>query len=275
MLLVAIGVNLWVFSPGLAEGFKEEGKESAKVNESDYTADLTYILGGKEGVYTGSLKKGLPDGEGFFIAGEGRNWAYEGMWHEGAMAGRGVLTTPKVKYSGTFVNNVMEGNFKVYSGDVVIYEGEIHGDRLNGYGSTYTKTGEHIYTGSFKDDMLDERAEDRLARGMDFYKTCIVLDIPTYYQTLSGSEPYGKSVYVWGRVLGIGSQEAAGTAIIAYENQADFPLAITYRYGVDEPKINENSTVYVWGVLTGLFSYTDDGQDSLCPEVEAICIQIE
>ncbi|OQA12994.1 MAG: hypothetical protein BWY62_01458 [Firmicutes bacterium ADurb.Bin356] len=82
----------------------------------------------------------------------------------------------------------------------------------------------------------------------------------------------GYSVHVWGFPLGMAEQAASGTVILGHFADDSYPVCLLYRYAVDEPKMTGDDWVNAWGVVTGLFEYTDaNGNPAICPQVEVVC----
>ncbi len=290
LLVAAIAVNVWAYTR--SEPVAEQptyGKESSAGTTvptrttapakttlpiRQTTKTMPYLVDGDEGVYTGEIAAGKPEGSGEFQTSD-TAWSYDGDWHNGLMHGEGTLTYPDSVFKGTFSAGIMNGEFLVYSEKALRYRGTIVAGKLNGQGALYTTTGTLIYEGSFSNDMLDESAANRTARGEAFAVDCQDMS-PTLYDSVmaAGNNPPGTRVHVWGSPLGLSEQTASGTIIIAHKDDTDYPIALSYRYGVNESKVTGASAIEAWGVVTGIFVYDEqDGFESICPLIEVVYLQ--
>lgn len=88
---------------------------------------ITVILptGEYQGIYTGTLESGKPEGTGSFISEKPKDdtWTYEGDWVNGLMEGPGTYTwSDGQKYTGEFKGGLLDGEGKIDLGDGSIYE---------------------------------------------------------------------------------------------------------------------------------------------------------
>lgn len=112
-----------------------------------------------DGIYTGTLKKGKPNGLGYFasqnMAEDSMDitgaWTYEGEWENGKITGEGVLTfAAGSRYEGEFDTGTLNGYGKYYEKDTLVYEGEWRYDMPHGQGTLYnSKSGKFVYEGEF------------------------------------------------------------------------------------------------------------------------------
>ena len=59
--------------------------------------------------------------------------------------------------------------------------------------------------------------------------------------------------------------------IIHMHDDAKYPVALSYRYAVDEAKVTaEDGAISAWGYCVGAFEYTKDGQPAACPQIEVV-----
>lgn len=186
MKKIALGILL------LVSVFFLGGCFSKQVENVDMTLALS--VGERTGVYSGTTRKDLPDGEGVFIRKENGKilWIHKGMWKEGHMEGNGETTWPqdKLKIVGSFSNDKANGPCKTYFNEKLLFDGE-YKDHKYAKGKLYdTLTGKMIYEGEFdekevpkgtfyvpvhffSDEKLTKFAES-FSKGSDIY---IVLDL--------------------------------------------------------------------------------------------------
>jgi hypothetical protein len=179
-------------------------------------------------------------------------------------------------YTGEIADGKPEGSGEFQTSDTSwSYDGDWHNGLMHGQGAFNTTTGTLIYKGPFSNGMLDESAANRTARGEAFAVDCQDMS-PTLYDSVmaAGNNPPGTRVHVWGSPLGLSEQTASGTIIIAHKDDTDYPIALSYRYGVNESKVTEASVIEAWGVVTGIFAYDEqDGFESICPLIEIVYLQ--
>jgi hypothetical protein len=99
------------------------------VTDKEITINFSFSI--REGVYTGTLTDGVPDGTGTFC--------YQNT--------ESLVWT----YHGEFANGTFEGHGVISMADGTIKEGEYHDGQLNGYGACY-KNGQPVYKGYFEND---------------------------------------------------------------------------------------------------------------------------
>ena len=151
--------------------------------------ELTIYLDGqrRDGIYTGELKAGRPNGEGIFETenDEKSKWKYTGQWKNGVMHGvgeclwdtgqyfegryvdgkpgrEGLLkwinkeTKKQWTYEGEFQEGsyaMFEGQGKLYKEGRLVYEGVFKNGEFNGEGKYYE--GDKMYEGVFVDGTLN------------------------------------------------------------------------------------------------------------------------
>ncbi len=286
LLLFAVGANVWAYTMPETVVDQQENAAAAQygIDAPENTLSPTkretanampYVADGDEGLYTGEIEDGVPEGYGEFSANIDAGWSYSGAWQNGLMHGEGVMTYPNSIFQGTFSEGKMNGDFEVYAGKTLRYRGGIYDGKLNGQGTLFTATGTMIYEGYFVDDMLDESAADRAVRGEEFAVDCQDMS-PTLYASImaAGDDATNTQVHVWGSTVGMSEQKASGTIILAYMDDANYPVALSYRYGIDEPKITGAFGIDAWGVVSGIFTYNEqDGFASICPLIEVVYLR--
>ena len=229
-----------------------------------------------EGVYTGEVNsEGAPHGKGGFImqkSDKELDWSYEGNWENGAMTGEGVKKDGGFVFTGSFRDGLLNGECEITDDGILRYKGMCRDGKLHGQGTLYAKSGTLIFTGLFENDMLVESETERKKRGEYFKPQCEDMDELMYDACMAEDNILGYSVHVWGFPLGMAEQAASGTVILGHFADDSYPVCLLYRYAVDEPKMTGDDWVNAWGVVTGLFEYTDaNGNPAICPQVEVVC----
>jgi hypothetical protein len=242
------------------------------VTAKTISIDIAYDSG--EGVYTGEVENGVPNGQGRFEmvkSDNGKAWSYEGQWEEGEIAGEGIMTQGTLVFTGSFSGGLLNGNCEVTDNSVLRYKGMCKDGKLHGQGTLYTKSGMLLFKGAFKNDMLVEDPAAREKRGKAFMHECDAMDSRMYAACMAEDNTSGRLVAVWGFVLGMSDQTANGTVIIGHMGEDQYPVCLVYRYGVDEAKMTRDDWINAWGVVTGTYEYKDaDGLTVTCPMVEVV-----
>jgi hypothetical protein len=73
---------------------------------------IAFDFGDREGVYTGSINDGLPDGYGAFESSstDGTGWIYYGKWEDGHFSGKGITEWDNgTQHIGSYKNDKMNG----------------------------------------------------------------------------------------------------------------------------------------------------------------------
>lgn len=127
---------------------------------------LDFSFGQRVGLYTGTMKDGLPDGEGSFTTEntEQQEWTYTGTWVAGHFEGQGAsVWEDGWREEGTYANDVLNGTGAEYYSDALVRQGTYANDALV-WGSIYTYTGILYYEGEANDWRPIESADARAAR---------------------------------------------------------------------------------------------------------------
>lgn len=87
-----------------------------------------------EGMYTGEIKAGVPDGQGTLTWDDGT--VYTGDFRVGSMTGKGTLTCPEgFTYTGDFLDGLFNGNGLWTDSSGVSYDGQWLDGRQHGWGT--------------------------------------------------------------------------------------------------------------------------------------------
>ena len=249
-----------------------ESSSAATVSGQTITVSMAYDSG--EGVYSGDIKDGVPHGSGSFNmvkSNSGKQWSYEGQWVNGESTGEGTLTQGALVFKGTFKGGILNGGCEITDGGILRYKGECKDGQFHGQGTLYTRSGTLIFEGKFENDMLAESAAERQKRGNAFIPKCINMDADLYEACLAEHNTFDTPVAVWGFVLGMSDQNATGTVILGHMGEDSYPICISYRYGKEEPKMQNGDWINAWGIVVGNYEYTDsNGKNVTCPKVEVI-----
>jgi hypothetical protein len=127
---------------------------------------LDFSFGQRAGLYTGTMKDGLPDGEGSFITEntEQQQWTYTGTWVAGHLEGQGAsVWEDGWRDEGTYANDMLNGAGAEYYDDVLVRQGTYENGQLV-RGSFYTDSGILYYEGEANDWRPIESQQARAAR---------------------------------------------------------------------------------------------------------------
>lgn len=109
--------------------------EGSDISDAEYIIEqelsLEFNFGKREGVYTGTLKKGVPDGYGSFESKtpDGDKWIYYGEWSNGHFHGNGISQWESgSKYTGEYSNDLMNGLGTYWSEDGTVLYGKFEND---------------------------------------------------------------------------------------------------------------------------------------------------
>ncbi len=243
----------------------------------DEAMTLYLAFGERDGVYTGELQNGLPDGEGSFVTAnsDGVSWTYQGEWINGHMNGSGqTLWEDGWSVQGTYVDDCITKGATYHDG-VLRYSGEYACDIYNGDGATYDAAGDVIFDGEFHNGYLMESEEDRITRA-----DCIapIANIPTvadYEGCLINPDAYiGMKVVIAGSVVYRWDPDQEDPAyaefVVAQDGDEYYPIDVFYRYAWEEPTVEEGEWLTCYGVFAGIYTYTgDDGNEYSMPVVQA------
>ena len=159
----------------LPSAYAEEAPET--VSQMTYVLKMPDVI--REGLYTGEIKDGLPNGFGVFVTenSEGDQWHYIGAWENGAMCGDGGTYWESGQANvGTYADNTMVSGYyhaspttniyidyspndhgcntvKLYRTDDSLYfDGCVNPDTGNLHqGTIYTKDGKVFFSGELGD----------------------------------------------------------------------------------------------------------------------------
>jgi len=236
------------------------------------TVSMEYDSG--EGVYTGEVKDGVPNGQGSFemvTSDNGLSWRYEGQWENGEITGEGVMMQDSLVFTGGFRGGLLNGSCEIMDNGVLRYKGICQDGKLHGAGTLYTKSGMLLFEGEFDSDMLVENAAARQARGEAFMPECDDMDDLLYDGCMAEDNTLGYPVAVWGFPIAMGEQTGNGTIVIGHMGDDAYPVCLVYRYGVDETKMAWDDWINAWGVVIGTYEYEDaNGSMVTCPMVEVV-----
>lgn len=252
---------------------KETAQPAQTLSAQTISVSMAYDSG--EGIYTGEVENGVPNGYGSFqmlASANGRTWSYEGQWADGEITGEGVLTQENLVYRGVFNSGLLDGACEITDSGVLRYQGMCQSGQLSGQGTLYTRSGRLLFQGEFQNDMMAESDARNQARTSLFLPECQDMDDLLYANCLDGYDVMDCPVFVWGPIWGMSEQTSTGALIIGHMDDGNHPLYLEYRYRVGEEKMTAQSGwVNAWGVVTGLYEYTDENGDSVtCPRVEVI-----
>lgn len=133
------------------DGEINNGDVSGKGIISNYPYEMSYENIKMNGIYSGDVLNGVPDGKGkFSFNGDEIKFEYEGTWKEGKLSGEGQLITDH--YTIEFADVVRTGK----------YEGSVKDGRAFGEG-VYTAVNddgnEYVYTGMFENGTFNGYGE--------------------------------------------------------------------------------------------------------------------
>ena len=131
------------------------GETSAQANVpgEQVTEQRVVLPSGWEGLYTGALVGGKPEGDGTFVWESGST--YTGTWANGIRSGQGTFTwATGDKYTGQWLNDKKNGRGTLTWASGSKYVGEYKDDLMDGQG-TYTWASGDQYVGGWKDDKRD------------------------------------------------------------------------------------------------------------------------
>ena len=184
-------------------GYFKNGKKNGFGEEYYNNKTLKYSGEFKDNLYNGSGKRIYSDGsyyigfwlngirysdgkiyindkilyEGFFINEiiKGKIYSNNGQYYEGEiknykMNGKGTIyyNNKKIKYSGIFVNNCLEGEGIFYDIDGNYYIGNFKNGMKHGKGAAYNKDNNLLYEGDFKENKFDGNGRLSLKNGKTY-----------------------------------------------------------------------------------------------------------
>lgn len=241
------------------------------------TMTLYLAHGKKDGVYSGEIRSGVPHGQGSFTTTNdaGTQWTYQGAWVDGHMSGYGeTVWEGGWSERGTYVDDYLVQGESYFKG-TLRYSGQYDNDQFHGQGTTYDMAGNVLFEGEFRNGYLVENEEDLITRADSIAP---IAGVPTDADyNLSISDPdayYGEWVMVTGTVVYKWEQDpldpAYAECIVAPDGDAYYPFDVFYRYGWNEPTIEEGEWVTCYGIFAGTYTYTgEDGNEYTIPVVQA------
>jgi hypothetical protein len=119
----------------------------------------------ERGTYIGTLRNGVPHGQGYFKYADGKG-LYEGGVANGKREGTGVnISTDRSRYEGQWKNDQRNGHGKEVFALGGSYEGEWKNDKFDGKGViVYTGSGRR-YEGEFKDGRVASAPKEKTESG--------------------------------------------------------------------------------------------------------------
>ncbi|MBR6593939.1 MAG: nucleotidyltransferase family protein [Clostridia bacterium] len=208
----------------LPEDSEEENSEDNRIPERSY-GTVPY----KDGLYTGYMYRGLPDGTGTLMFNSGESYSgsfaegefngnglykyndgsrYDGMWYEGEINGDGTWYFADGSFiSGNFFEGEPEGVcvYECANGD--IYEGTLKDGKWHGQGKFVWVNGD-TYEGSFVDGIRQGEGKYQYCGG-DVYEGGWINNSPNGYGTFKMSGASFTGIFVEGIL------EGEGTAVLA------------------------------------------------------------
>lgn len=137
-LLMILSISLLLLSSCSPKASNTVDNSANYLYEKDLKLQLD--VGERDGVYTGSVKNGLPDGFGTFKSqrpDDGINWVYYGEWKDGHFSGDGFSKWDDgQKYVGDYKDDYMNGTGILTTPDGGIYVGEFKDGNYVGLTST-------------------------------------------------------------------------------------------------------------------------------------------
>lgn len=252
---------------------------------NDYVTDLeitiAFSFGDYEGIYTGDMVGGLPEGFGTFESYEpdGTTWYYTGNWVAGHMEGEG-LTYWDTGWTetGTYVGDKLNGYGEEYTDTFVVYQGNFVDNEYDGFGTYYDSNGEIVFEGNWTTGFIAETADERAVRVQAFKDTCSPMsaaDMITACETFSAAH-----VQFSGTILQVYVYDDG------YNYYCDFLLYVDgvedtaqvvevyYRLSSGEIPFVEDQTVTVWGSTQSITQYTSEGGEEMyVPNIEARSVE--
>lgn len=142
--------------------------------ENVYEMPVTIIFEerSREGIYTGELLDGYPNGTGKFEYYGDNNiaYSYEGEFKDGVISGMGVMVCEAGQiYEGKFNYGKLNGEGKITDPNQnPISEGKYINNLLNGQGTLYHDNGKVIYSGEFHQNLPDLFKYTNSCIGVDY-----------------------------------------------------------------------------------------------------------
>lgn len=223
---------------------------------TDYEVTLELSFGSRSGVYSGTLRGGLPDGSGIFTTQNdaGEMWYYKGDFVNGHFSGEGMEAWANgTSQVGTFENDLLNGYGTLYTADGnIAYEGEWKDGQFEGKGRRYVDA-THAYVGTFVDNLPEEK---------ELKERCTEV---LYYNCLHNPELYTASpVTIRGEVLRVEERGSDLGYWIAERGNEDLVFFVTYTPREGDAQLEIGRSVQIWGVFSGLRNLTaEEGSDPI------------
>lgn len=126
------GCQMWSTYPQDSEEISWNG--GCRDGKAEGKGELVLTLSGEESLrYSGEVQGGKYHGKGVERHADGQ--VYDGEWREDAFTGEGVYRDGQCEISGHFVNAAPMGKTLQVCGNGLRYEGGVHANRMEGFGS--------------------------------------------------------------------------------------------------------------------------------------------
>jgi hypothetical protein len=213
----------------------------------DYKTSVKTKTSEEDGLFTGDIINGLPNGHGKFVQNGLKNtsWYYEGNFVDGCFDGEGmVVNNNGITAVGNFKNNMLNGAGKQYVDKGLLFDGLFADNVRHGYGKLY-KDGEIVYEGNFNNGIPDEASFKESCR---FAIYDDLVRIPSLFQYMP--------LMVQGKVTKIVEQKDKTTLYqVATRNGKNDILYVIYDKRDDDLRILKDDVVTFWGLGYGLLSF--------------------
>lgn len=123
----------------------------------------TYYYADSDLTYIGTFEKDKRKGKGN-LSSKDNKYLYEGEWKNDMFNGSGSLITDKIKYTGTFLNGLFEGEGCMVDNNGLLYQGSFKQGKKNGFGTLNFLNGD-IYEGYFENDVFNGTGQFKRASG--------------------------------------------------------------------------------------------------------------
>jgi len=258
-LTVGIGFAAWSCS------------NTGEVTDVEMTLDMG--AGDRTGLYTGTIKNGVPEGQGRFDTMNPSYvvYYYEGEWHNGQPNGTGITVWETGdKKVGEHKNGLLNGHGTYYLGSYnggKVYEGEFVNDTYEGQGTLYDSDGNEIYSGTFSDGAVTEPEK--------FAAACN--EIP-YVELYNHPEQYmGKGVKYTGKIVKVTelwNDNNSVNCLVQLNDDQGHVISAYYYLGEGISRINKGDSVTFYGMSLGLVTDTGtDGSAITVPRIENFVVE--
>lgn len=247
---------------------------------TDKKMTLSFAFGTREGIYSGEIASGLPQGQGVFTTqnAEGKDWTYEGHWENGHFSGMGKsIWNSGWTEEGTYKNDYLNGEGREYAGNKLLYEGNFKDGERDGQGTLYDWYGTVIFGGTFENGFIVESAEQRKARLDPFKSECVTMAYKDFME--KSKQLAGAKVKLSGTIQKVYQEDKGDEEYydvwIAIDNEKDAYGSVYYMLSKGEAGFKQGEHVTVWGTFRNLYTYTDtgDGKQYTEPCFDAFSIE--